>query len=76
MNRTYIKFFFNLLFILNTIVCNVYLVCDYLNHYRLGIMQFRLLMIYLIVSLFVFGEIVLKKEKHEINQKKRNKANF
>ena len=76
MNRTYIKFLFTLLFILNTIICNVYLICDYLNHYRLGKTQFTLLMIYFIVSLFVFGEIVLKKDKHEVNLKKRNKAHL
>ena len=76
MNKTYIKFFLTLLFIANTIICNVYLIMDYNHHYRLGRLPFSLLMIYLIVSLFVFGEIVLKKEKHEINQKKRNKTHF
>jgi hypothetical protein len=76
MNRTYIKFFLTLLFITNTIICNVYLVYDYLNNYRMGKTNFTLLIIYMIISLFVFGEIVLKKDKHEVNQKKRNKTHF
>ena len=72
MNRTYIKFFLTLLFIVNTVIVNVYLVCDYLNNYRMGRTNFRLLMIYMIITLFVFGDLVLKKERHEVNQKKRN----
>ena len=72
MNRTYIKFFLTLLFIINTVIVNVYLVCDYLNNYRMGRTNFRLLMIYMIITLFVFGDLVLKKERHEVNQKKRN----
>jgi hypothetical protein len=76
MNRTYIKFFLTLLFILNTVIVNVYLVFDYLNHFRLSKLNFTLLMIYMIITLFVFGDLVLKKEKHEVNQKKRNKTHF
>lgn len=76
MNRTYIKFFLTLLFILNTLIVNVYLVFDYLNHFRLGKTNFTLLIIYMIITLFVFGDLVLKKEKHEVNTKKRNKTHF
>jgi hypothetical protein len=76
MNRIYIKFFLTLLFIVNTVIVNVYLVCDYLNDYRMGRTNFTLLMIYMIISLFVFGDLVLKKEKYEVNQKKRNKGHF
>jgi TRAP-type mannitol/chloroaromatic compound transport system permease small subunit len=72
MNRTYIKFFLTLLFIINTVIVNVYLVCDYLNHFRLGKTNFTLLIIYMIITLFVFGDLVLKKEKHGINKQKRN----
>ena len=76
MNRTYIKFFLTLLFILNTVIVNVYLICDYLNHFRLGKTNFTLLIIYMIITLFVFGDLVLKKEKNELNTKKRNKTHF
>lgn len=76
MNRAYIKFFLTLLFIINTVIVNVYLICDYLNHFRLGKTNFTLLIIYMIITLFVFGDLVLKKEKHEVNTKKRNKTHF
>jgi TRAP-type mannitol/chloroaromatic compound transport system permease small subunit len=76
MNKTYIKILLTLLFIINTLIINVYLVCDYLNDYRIGKTNFTLLLIYMIISLFVFGDLVLKKDKHEVNQKKRNNAHF
>jgi hypothetical protein len=65
-----------LLFILNTIIINLYLILDYCQKYRLGKLSFCLLVTYMIVSSFVFGELVLKKSKNENKNSKRNTANI